>query len=92
MTIRKWTAIAAILCVALATCRAAPANAQQESKKGGNAKSAKPAEPEKTGIAVGEKAPPIKLKDQTGKERSLEEWLHDGMRVSGNVSRCWPSC
>jgi hypothetical protein len=31
-----------------------------------------------TGIAVGEKAPPIKLKDQAGQVRSLEEWLHDG--------------
>ena len=79
MTFRMLTSIAAVLCVALATWGAAsPASAQQKSKKGGEAGGAKPAAPEKTGIAVGEKAPPIKLKDQAGKERSLEEWLHDG--------------
>ena len=33
---------------------------------------------EKTGLKVGEKAPQFNLKDQTGKERSLQEVLKDG--------------
>jgi len=37
-----------------------------------------PAPDEKTGLAVGEKAPDFKLMDQTGKERSLSELLKDG--------------
>lgn len=44
----------------------------------GAQESSKVAPPEKSGIAVGQKAPTITLKDQTGKERSLDEWLHDG--------------
>jgi hypothetical protein len=78
MIFRKLTLIAAALSVALVTWGVSPASAQQKSKKRGDASSAKPAAQEKTGIAVGEKAPPIKLKDQAGKDRSLEEWLHDG--------------
>ena len=50
----------------------------QQTKRGGSGEPAKPAAPEKTGVAVGEKAPPIKLRDQADRERSLEEWLHDG--------------
>jgi hypothetical protein len=79
MTFRKLTLVTTALCVALATWgAAAPASAQQKSKKSGDAGGTKPAAPEKTGIAVGETSPQIKLKDQAGKERSLEEWLHDG--------------
>jgi cytochrome oxidase Cu insertion factor (SCO1/SenC/PrrC family) len=36
---------------------------------------ADPAPEEKTGLKVGEKAPDFKLKDQSGKERSLSELL-----------------
>jgi hypothetical protein len=65
--------VTAALCLSLnGMWRIQPAFGQQAT--GG----AKPAAPEKTGIEVGKKAPPIRLKDQTGKERSLEEWLHDG--------------
>ena len=32
----------------------------------------------KTGLKVGEKAPAFKLKDQNGKERTLEEFLKEG--------------
>ena len=32
----------------------------------------------KTGIGVGTKAPDFKLKDQSGKERTLEEFLKQG--------------
>jgi cytochrome oxidase Cu insertion factor (SCO1/SenC/PrrC family) len=35
----------------------------------------KPAPEEQTGLKVGAKAPPFTLKDQEGKERSLEELL-----------------
>ena len=34
--------------------------------------------PEKTGLKVGEKAPAFKLKDQNGKERTLEEFVKQG--------------
>ena len=33
---------------------------------------------EKTGVAVGQKAPSFRLKDQTGTERSLDEFLKQG--------------
>jgi len=33
----------------------------------------------KTGLKVGEKAPAFKLKDQDGKERTLEEFTRKGM-------------
>ena len=34
--------------------------------------------PDKTGLKLGEKAPTFKLKDQAGKERTLEEFLKKG--------------
>ena len=34
--------------------------------------------PEKTGLKVGEKAPAFKLKDHTGKERTLDEFTKQG--------------
>jgi cytochrome oxidase Cu insertion factor (SCO1/SenC/PrrC family) len=39
---------------------------------------AKPAPEVQTGLKVGAKAPPFTLKDQEGKERSLEEMLKKG--------------
>jgi cytochrome oxidase Cu insertion factor (SCO1/SenC/PrrC family) len=39
---------------------------------------AKPAPEEQTGLKVGEKAPKFTLKDQEGKERSLDEFLGKG--------------
>jgi cytochrome oxidase Cu insertion factor (SCO1/SenC/PrrC family) len=38
----------------------------------------KPAPEEQTGLKVGEKAPRFTLKDQEGKERSLDEFLGKG--------------
>jgi len=38
----------------------------------------KPAPEEQTGLKVGEKAPRLTLKDQEGKERSLDEFLGKG--------------
>ena len=38
----------------------------------------KPAPEEQTGLKVGEKAPAFTLKDQEGKERSLDELLKKG--------------
>ncbi len=38
----------------------------------------KPAPEEQTGLKVGEKAPKFTLKDQEGKERSLDEFLRKG--------------
>ena len=38
----------------------------------------KPAPEEQTGLKVGEKAPRFTLKDQEGKERSLDEFLKKG--------------
>ncbi len=38
----------------------------------------KPAPDEQTGVKVGEKAPKFTLMDQSGKERSLEEFLRKG--------------
>lgn len=77
MTRRSTVLVVAAWCAALAVgWHAQPATGQQKSTR--NSGPAKPAAPELTGIAVGEKSPPIKLKDQAGKERSLEEWLHDG--------------
>ena len=73
MARRMIVLLAASLFVAMAAWGQA-----QQTKRGESSGTAKPAAPEKTGIAVGEKAPPIKLKDQAGKERSLEESLHDG--------------
>ena len=34
--------------------------------------------PEKTGLKVGEKAPAFTLKDQAGKERTLDEFVKQG--------------
>jgi cytochrome oxidase Cu insertion factor (SCO1/SenC/PrrC family) len=39
---------------------------------------ADPAPDEKTGLKIGEKAPAFKLKDQSGKERTLEEFVKEG--------------
>ena len=79
MTRRVTVLFATWLCVApVAWWPAQQVNGQEKSKRDKDGAGAKPAAPEKTGIAVGEKAPPIKLKDQAGKERSLDEWLHDG--------------
>jgi len=44
----------------------------------GVALAADPAQKEKTGLNVGEKAPEFMLKDQTGEERSLTALLKDG--------------
>jgi cytochrome oxidase Cu insertion factor (SCO1/SenC/PrrC family) len=44
----------------------------------GTGRAADPAPEEQTGVKVGEKAPPFKLKDQKGEERSLEEFLKRG--------------
>jgi cytochrome oxidase Cu insertion factor (SCO1/SenC/PrrC family) len=41
-------------------------------------RAAEPAPEEKTGLKVGEKAPAFKLKDQNGKERTLEEFVKEG--------------
>ncbi len=38
----------------------------------------KPAHEEQTGVKVGEKAPKFMLKDQVGKERSLDDLLKNG--------------
>jgi cytochrome oxidase Cu insertion factor (SCO1/SenC/PrrC family) len=38
----------------------------------------RPAPEEQTGLKVGEKAPPFALKDQEGKERTLDEFLKKG--------------
>ncbi len=73
MTHRSIVLLAASLFVAMAAW-----GQSQQTNRGGSGEPAKPAAPEKMGIAVGEKAPPIKLRDQADKERSLEEWLHDG--------------
>jgi len=40
------------------------------------------APPEKTGLKVGEKAPAFKLKDQTGKERTLGDLSKDAEYVA----------
>lgn len=42
------------------------------------AAAADPAPEGKTGLKVGDKAPAFKLKDQDGKERSLEEFVKQG--------------
>ena len=42
------------------------------------APAADPAPEAKTGLKVGEKAPAFKLKDQTGKERELSEFVKQG--------------
>jgi cytochrome oxidase Cu insertion factor (SCO1/SenC/PrrC family) len=42
----------------------------------------KPAPEELTGLKVGEKAPRFTLKDQEGKERSLDELLTEGKAVA----------
>ena len=43
-----------------------------------NVHAADPAPDEKTGLKVGEKAPAFRLKDQVGKERTLEEFVKEG--------------
>jgi hypothetical protein len=61
----------------LAACATSPAQ-QEKAKEAGDRKTGEPAAPEKTGLAIGEKAPAFTLKDQTGKERRLDEWLKNG--------------
>lgn len=60
---RKWRSPWPVICAAAALVSCAPAAGQKEDAK------------EPTGIAVGEKAPDFKLKDQEGQERSLKELL-----------------
>lgn len=43
---------------------------------------ADPAKEEKTGLKVGTKAPAFKLKDQNGKERTLNEFVKEGQKVA----------
>jgi peroxiredoxin len=43
---------------------------------------ADPAKEEKTGLKIGSKAPAFKLNDQTGKERSLDDLLHEGDKTA----------
>jgi cytochrome oxidase Cu insertion factor (SCO1/SenC/PrrC family) len=43
---------------------------------------AKPAPEEQTGLKVGVKAPKFTLRDQEGKERSLDEFLGKGKKVA----------
>ena len=46
--------------------------------------------PEKTGLKVEEKAPAFKLKDQAGKERSLDEFLKTGkLAILFHRSAAW---
>ena len=61
-----------VLTAAVVLLAASPAWTQGKGEK------AKPAPEEQTGLMVGEKAPKFTLKDQTGKERSLEELLKKG--------------
>lgn len=69
----------AVLFVALIAREPARQSAAQEkSRRGKEGGDVKVAADEKTGIAIGEKAPAIKLVDQTGKERLLDELLHEG--------------
>jgi cytochrome oxidase Cu insertion factor (SCO1/SenC/PrrC family) len=62
--IRMRTVLCTTLAVGLALATTAPA--------------ADPPPEEKTGLKVGEKAPAFKLKDQAGKERTLEEFVKQG--------------
>lgn len=79
MTRRVFVLFATSTWVVLAACgMARQAGGQQPSEGDRVGDNAKAVAAEITGIAVGEKAPPFKLKDQAGQERSLEEWLHDG--------------
>ena len=76
---RRTVFVLAVLFVALIAC--APTQqtvGQEKSRRGKEGGDAKVAADEKTGIAIGEKAPAIKLVDQTGKERLLDELLHEG--------------
>jgi cytochrome oxidase Cu insertion factor (SCO1/SenC/PrrC family) len=43
---------------------------------------ADPAPPEKTGLEIGKKAPSFTLKDQAGKERTLDEFLKGDGKVA----------
>ncbi len=72
-----------ILGTALLLAASTIATGQQEKSKQKGARktggqTAEPAPPEKTGVAIGEKAPAFTLKDQAGKERQLDEWLKRG--------------
>ena len=44
----------------------------------GSSRAADPAADEKTGLKIGEKAPAFTLKDQNGKDRTLEEFTQQG--------------
>lgn len=71
--------VLAAVCVALiGSERLQQAGAQEKGKLSEDGGTAKVAEEGKTGLTIGEKAPTIKLIDQDGKERSLDELLHEG--------------
>ena len=71
--------VLAVLFVALIACEPTQQTAAQEkSRHGKEGGDAKVAADQKTEIVIGEKAPAIKLMDQAGKERSLDELLHEG--------------
>ncbi len=65
----RWTVGAMALAAAIAL--AAPGNVWAQAK-------GKPAPEEQTGVKVGEVAPKFTLKDQDGKDRSLDELLKRG--------------
>ena len=60
-----------IVTVVASLCLQAPLGAAQD-----------PAPPEKTGSKVGEKAPAVKLKDQSSKERTLDDIRKDADYVA----------
>jgi cytochrome oxidase Cu insertion factor (SCO1/SenC/PrrC family) len=62
-----------VLVLALAFVLVAVPNVRAQGKA-----KAKPGPEEQTGLKVGEKAPKFTLKDQDGKERSLDELLKKG--------------
>ena len=76
---RRTVFVLALLIVALMAWKSAQQTvAQEKSRRGEEGGNVKVAADEKTGIAISEKTPAIKLVDQTGKERSLDELLHEG--------------
>ncbi|MDA1229318.1 MAG: hypothetical protein O2856_00965 [Planctomycetota bacterium] len=76
---RRMTPGLAAFCLALVVgVQSQQINAQEKDKPRKAGSDAKIAAEEKTGIAIGEKAPQFKLPDQAGNERSLGEMLHEG--------------
>jgi hypothetical protein len=82
--------VTVLLIAATAMAATQQEKAKQKGNRKGGERAGEAAPPEKTGVAIGEKAPAFTLKDQAGKDRPLDELLKNGkLAVVFHRSASW---